>query len=150
MCQPLHSLYRKFGSRLSVTKDTLLVVSPQTVATFCNFPRYRQRYVINSLRGDAVPANVFSPDPGLTSWAILCRPFALVFTGPVRACYQIFHIHNVLPSFRHVARQKSIAVTCYTGSVSGATSSMLPCCSRNTRWQRRANAKLWVAMREVS
>jgi len=75
MCQPLHSLYRKFGSRLSVTKDTLLVVSPQTVATFCKFRRFRQRYVINSPRGEAVPAIVFSPDPGLTSWAIMSRPF---------------------------------------------------------------------------
>jgi hypothetical protein len=64
--------------------------------------------------------------------------------------FHLFQINNVLLSFRHVATEKSIAVTCYTGSVSGATSSMLPCCSRNTRWQRRANAKLWVAMREVS
>jgi hypothetical protein len=54
-------------------------------------------------------------------------PSGLSFAGPVRACYQTFHIHDVLPSFRHVARQKSIAVTCYTGSVSGATSSILPC-----------------------
>jgi hypothetical protein len=61
--------------------------------------------------------------PGLSRIA----PSGLVFVGPVRTCYQTFHIHDVLPSFRHVARQKSIAVTCYTGSVSGATSSILPC-----------------------
>ena len=36
------------------------------------------------------------------------------------------------------------------GSDSGGISSMLPRCNRNTRWQRRANDKLCVAMREVS
>ncbi len=88
--------------RLSVTKDTLLVVSPQVLATFCEL-------------------------------------LDLAF----------FDYHPHL-SFRHVAPEKSIATTCYTGSVSGATSSILPCCNRKTRWQRRAKAKLWVAMREVS
>src|SRR5579862_4144015 len=36
------------------------------------------------------------------------------------------------------------------GSESGEISSTRPRCKRNTRWQRRANAKLCVAMREVS
>jgi hypothetical protein len=36
------------------------------------------------------------------------------------------------------------------GSDSGEISSTCPRCSFNTRWQRRANAKLCVAMREVS
>jgi hypothetical protein len=84
--------------------------------------------------------------PGLLSFT----PSGLSFAGPICYCHLTFHLHDVLPSFRHVARQKSIAVTCYTGSVSGATSSILPCCNRNTRWQRRANAKLCVAMREVN
>ncbi len=36
------------------------------------------------------------------------------------------------------------------GSDSGAISSMRPRCNRNTRWHRRANDKLCVAIREVS
>jgi len=33
--QALHLVYRGFGTQRSVTKDTLLVVSGQAVATFC-------------------------------------------------------------------------------------------------------------------
>jgi len=137
MCQPLHSLYRKFGSRLSVTKDTLLVVSPQVLATFCKL-----------LRLVLFPGFV---SPRLKPYAFDLES-ARLSAYPPRNHYAALAKSTLDPhlSFRHVATEKSIAVTCYTGSVSGATSSMLPCCSRNTRWQRRANAKLWVAMREVN
>lgn len=151
-CQPLQCLYRGFGARLSVTKDTVLIVSPQVVATFCTFAVLARGMQQTVAHGHAVPANVFSP----TQDYVLGYHLSPLGAGVGRSdllfhrTFHLFQINNVLLSFRHVATEKSIAVTCYTGSVSGATSSMLPCCSRNTRWQRRANAKLWVAMREVS
>ena len=140
-CQPLQCLYRGFGARLSVTKDTLLVVSPQVVATFCKLtscgvfdhpiPRAKARIL----------ADLLAPLKPRPSRSHSVNQQSQI----VKSAGDAVHL-----SFRHVATEKSIAVTCYTGSVSGATSSMLPCCSRNTRWQRRANAKLWVAMREVN
>jgi hypothetical protein len=152
-CQPLQCLYRGFGARLSVTKDTLPIVSPQVVATFCRLAVLAASCSKNGRSRPCGACKCFFADPGLPSWAIILSPPG---AGVGRSdllfhrTFHLFQINNVLLSFRHVATEKSIAVTCYTGSVSGATSSMLPCCSRNTRWQRRANAKLWVAMREVS
>src|ERR1700677_844881 len=56
-CQPLHSLYRRFDTRLSVTKDTLLVVSPQAVATFCKL-RFHRVLISRFLRAKALTFSI--------------------------------------------------------------------------------------------
>lgn len=154
-CQPLTPVYRGLGKRHSVTKDTLLVVSRQAAATSCRWPPYFTLCAMSQVvQAPTRCLQVLFACPGLTSWAIIGRPFRGWCLAARSAFRQEFPDHQVdqelSVSFRHVVGEKSIPVTCYTGSVCGATSSILPCCSRNTRWQRRANAKLWVAMREVN
>jgi hypothetical protein len=54
------------------------------------------------------------------------------------------------PSNAALKGRSSTSFILYAGSDSGGISSIRPRCSRRTRWQRRANDKLCVAMREVS
>src|SRR5580698_7014994 len=61
-------------------------------------------------------------------------------------CTKTIEFHT----FRHVDGKLSIPPTCYAGNEAGATSSITPRCNRSTRLQRRAKARLWVAISEVN
>jgi hypothetical protein len=103
-CQPLHSLYRGFGAQLSVTKDTLLVVSPQVVATFCTLTSSPEQCADPSRPGGA--RKCFSPDPELTSCPIIYHPFRAV-VSPSGVLWSADDSYPMPSSHSDTSRQKS-------------------------------------------